>query len=196
MPKNKDVLIAGVDEAGCAPLAGPVVAAAVILDPSRPILGLDDSKKLTALKREKLYALIYENALAVGVGQASPAEIDEINILQASLLAMRRAIAALNIVPDLAQVDGRNKPDLICKVEAIIGGDALVPAISAASIIAKVTRDAMMCELDALYPQYGFAQHKGYPTKAHIAALAKHGILDIHRRSFRPVSLYVLEQVK
>ncbi len=195
MSKHKDVLIVGVDEAGCAPLAGPVVAAAVILDPHKPILGLADSKQLTAKKREALAILIKRDALAWGVGVASEKEIDNINILQASLLAMQRAVLALAIKPDLAQVDGRNKPQLNCAVEAIIGGDATVEAISAASIIAKVTRDAMMVELDALYPQYGFAQHKGYPTKAHIAALEAHGVLDIHRRSFRPVSLMVNAEI-
>lgn len=192
---NKDVFIAGVDEAGCAPLAGPVVAAAVILDPKKHINGLADSKQLSAKKREALFAIIQRDALAVGVGIASPAEIDEINILQASLLAMQRAVAALNIAPDLAQVDGRNKPKLPCKVEAIIGGDALIPAISAASIIAKVTRDALMVELDAQFPQYGFAQHKGYPTKMHVEALQRYGVLDIHRRSFKPVQLLLVAEV-
>ena len=195
MVKHKDVLIAGVDEAGCAPLAGPVVAAAVILDPNKPIPGLADSKQLSAKKREELAFLIKRDALAYGVGIATEKEIDSINILQASLLAMRRAVLALNIEPDLAQVDGRNKPQLNCNVEAIIGGDETVPVISAASIIAKVTRDAMMVELDALHPQYGFAQHKGYPTKAHIAAINTHGILDIHRRSFKPVRMVAEEQM-
>lgn len=190
---NKDVLIAGVDEAGCAPLAGPVVAAAVILDPKKPIEGLADSKKLSEKKRNELFKIIYENALAVGVGQASPAEIDDINILRAALLAMERAVAALKIAPEFAQVDGRNKPNLLCPVEAIIGGDDLIPAISAASIIAKVTRDAMMVELDKQHPQYGFAQHKGYPTKMHVEALKVHGVLSIHRRSFRPVQLLLEE---
>jgi ribonuclease HII len=184
-----DVIIAGVDEAGCAPLAGPVVASAVILNPLKPILGLNDSKLLSQKKREALFEIIHQNALAVGVGIASPAEIDEINILQASLLAMRRAVEALSIQPQLAQVDGRNRPKLNCKVEAIIGGDALVPAISAASIIAKVTRDAIMTDMDLKYPGYGFAQHKGYPTKMHIEALQRLGVLDIHRRSFRPVQI-------
>ncbi|MFA6038010.1 MAG: ribonuclease HII [Legionellales bacterium] len=186
---NKDVLIAGVDEAGCAPLAGPVVAAAVILDPNKPIAGLADSKVLSQKKREALFEIIQRDALAVGVGLATPAEIDEINILRAALLAMERAVADLKIAPEFAQVDGRNKPKLACKVEAIIGGDALIPAISAASIIAKVTRDAMMVEMDAKHPEYGFAQHKGYPTKMHVEALQKFGVLDIHRRSFRPVRL-------
>lgn len=186
---NKDVLIAGVDEAGCAPLAGPVVAAAVILNPKKIIEGLADSKQLSEKKRDALYAIIMRDALAVGVGQASHQEIDEINILQASLLAMRRAVEALAITPSFAQVDGRNKPKLLCPVEAIIDGDALIPAISAASIIAKVTRDAIMKNIDAQYPQYGFAQHKGYPTKMHIEALQRFGILEIHRRSFKPVKL-------
>lgn len=192
---NKDVLIAGVDEAGCAPLAGPVVAAAVILDPLKPIAGLADSKKLSEKKRNELYTIIYKDALAVGVGQASHTEIDEINILQAALLAMQRAVADLKIVPELAQVDGRNKPQLSCKVEAIIGGDDLIPAISAASIIAKVTRDAMLKKLDEQYPLYGFAQHKGYPTKIHLEALKKYGVLDIHRKSFRPVKILLTETV-
>jgi ribonuclease HII len=193
MPRNKDVLIAGVDEAGCAPLAGPVVAAAVILDPNKPIAGLADSKQLSAKNRERLNDIIRRDALAFAIGIASEKEIDEINILQASLLAMQRAVAALAIQPHFAQVDGRNKPKLMCPVEAIIGGDATVEVISAASILAKVARDAMMVEFDALYPQYGFAQHKGYPTKAHIAAIQQYGIIEIHRRSFRPVSLYVEE---
>lgn len=158
-------------------------------NPKKPIVGLADSKVLTAKKREALFEIIQRDALAVGVGLATPAEIDEINILRAALLAMERAVAALKIAPELAQVDGRNKPKLACKVEAIIGGDALIPAISAASIIAKVTRDAMMVEMDKKYPGYGFAQHKGYPTKMHVEALQKLGVLDIHRRSFKPVQL-------
>ncbi len=192
---NKDVLIAGVDEAGCAPLAGPVVAAAVILDPNKPIAGLADSKVLSQKKREALFAMIQRDALAVGVGIASPSEIDDINILQAALLAMQRAVAALQLAPSFAQVDGRNKPKLACKVEAIIGGDALIPAISAASIIAKVTRDALMVEMDLKYPGYGFAQHKGYPTKMHVEALKQLGVLDIHRRSFKPVQILLKELV-
>jgi ribonuclease HII len=192
---NKDVLIAGVDEAGCAPLAGPVVAAAVILDPNKPIQGLADSKVLSQKKREALYEIIQRDALAVGVGIASPSEIDDINILQAALLAMQRAVAALQLAPSFAQVDGRNKPKLACKVEAIIGGDALIPSISAASIIAKVTRDALMVEMDEKYPGYGFAQHKGYPTKMHIEALKALGVLDIHRRSFKPVQILLEEKV-
>lgn len=190
---NKDVLIAGVDEAGCAPLAGPVVAAAVILDPQKPIRGVTDSKQLTAAKREALFEIIQRDALFVGVGIASPEEIDEINILQADMLAMKRAVEALGVEPYLVQIDGRNKPNLPYPMQAIIDGDVHIPAISAASIIAKVTRDAIMVEYDKQYPQYGFAQHKGYPTKVHVAALQKHGVTDIHRRSFKPVHLLLEE---
>lgn len=180
-------LFAGVDEAGRGPLAGPVVAGAVILDPNHPIEGLMDSKKLTASKREALFDMIYAHALSVGVGQASIEEIDEINILQASLLAMRRAVEDLHITPSHAQVDGNKCPQLLCSVEAIVKGDSKIPAISAASIIAKVTRDQMMAILDATYPMYGFAQHKGYPTKKHLVALDQHGVCPVHRRSYAPV---------
>ena len=180
-------LACGVDEVGRGPLAGPVVAAAVILDPARPIAGLADSKKLSPRRREGLAAQIREQALAWALGRAEPAEIDAINILQASLRAMERAVAALAVPPSMALVDGNRLPRLPCQARAIVGGDATVAPISAASILAKVTRDAEMCELDARYPGYGFAAHKGYPTRDHLQALARLGVTDIHRRSFGPV---------
>lgn len=179
--------IAGVDEVGRGPLVGDVVTAAVILDPARPIPGLNDSKKLSEKKRDALFDIILEQALAVAVGRCSPQEIDELNILQATMVAMQRAVAALPIRPDCVLVDGNRVPVLDVPAQAIVKGDALVAEISAASIIAKVTRDREMCELDALYPQYGFAQHKGYPTAAHLAALQQYGVLPEYRRSFRPV---------
>lgn len=179
--------VAGVDEVGRGPLAGPVVAAAVILDPERPIDGLRDSKDLTASSREMLDQLIRENALAWALGACSPREIDEHNILQASMLAMRRAVEALDIAPDHVQVDGNRCPEITLSVEAIVGGDSSVPAISAASIIAKVERDRQMLEWHLRHPEYGFDRHKGYPTPQHLAALATHGVLEIHRRSFAPV---------
>jgi ribonuclease HII len=179
--------IAGVDEVGRGPLVGDVVTAAVILNPARPIAGLNDSKKLSEKKRDALFDIIWEQALAVAVGRCSPQEIDELNILQATMVAMQRAVAALPIQPDYVLVDGNRVPELCIPAQAIIKGDALVAEISAASIIAKVTRDREMCELDACYPQYGFAQHKGYPTAAHLAALQQHGVLPEYRRSFRPV---------
>lgn len=179
--------IAGVDEVGRGPLVGDVVTAAVILNPARPIAGLNDSKKLSEKKRDALFDIIWEQALAVAVGRCSPQEIDELNILQATMVAMQRAVAALPIQPDYVLVDGNRVPELCIPAQAIIKGDALVAEISAASIIAKVTRDREMCELDARYPQYGFAQHKGYPTAAHLAALQQHGVLPEYRRSFRPV---------
>ena len=185
------IWVCGVDEAGRGPLVGAVVAGAVVLDPSNPIDGLRDSKKLTPARREFLYEQIIEKAKAWGVGQASPAEIDDINILQATMLAMRRAIEDLTIRlgawPDKALVDGNRCPDLPISAEAIIKGDSKEPAISAASIIAKVTRDRQMQALDKLHPQYGFAQHMGYPTEAHFAALKEFGACDEHRRSFSPV---------
>ncbi|WP_295443883.1 ribonuclease HII [uncultured Thiodictyon sp.] len=181
------LLIAGVDEAGRGPLAGPVCAAAVILDPARPIHGLGDSKKITAKRREALESIIQEHSLAWAVAWASAAEIDEINILQASLLAMTRAVAALDPRPDRVLVDGNRAPGCGCPVETIIGGDALIPAIGAASILAKVARDRLMCQLDLDYPGYGFAVHKGYPTAAHRAALISLGPCPEHRRSFGPV---------
>lgn len=180
--------IAGVDEAGRGPLVGSVVAAAVILDPNNPIEGLNDSKKLSEKKREKLFIEIQEKALAWAIAEASAAEIDEHNILQASLLAMRRAVEALSIQPEHVLVDGNKIPQgLAMSCDAAVGGDALHPEISAASILAKVTRDRQMVEMDQKYPQFGFAKHKGYPTKAHFEAIALHGVIDEHRRSFGPV---------
>ena len=185
------IWVCGVDEAGRGPLVGAVVAGAVVLDPSNPIEGLRDSKKLTPARREFLYEQIMEKAKAWGVGQASPAEIDEINILQATMLAMKRAIEDLTVRlgtwPDKALIDGNRCPELPISAEAIIKGDAKEPAISAASIIAKVTRDRQMQILDRLHPQYGFAQHMGYPTEAHFAALKEFGACAEHRRSFSPV---------
>jgi len=185
------IWICGVDEAGRGPLVGAVVAGAVVLDPSNPIEGLRDSKKLTPVKREFLYEQIMEKAKAWGIGQASPVEIDEINILQATMLAMKRAIEDLTLRlgawPDKALIDGNRCPELPISAEAIIKGDTKEPAISAASIIAKVTRDRQMQALDRLHPQYGFAQHMGYPTEAHFAALKEFGACDEHRRSFSPV---------
>lgn len=182
-----DRLVAGVDEVGRGPLAGPVVTAAVILDPARPIDGLADSKKLSAARRETLAEIIMERALVWAIGRAEVDEIDEINILQATMLAMQRAVAGLSPAPGHVLVDGNRCPQLPCSSEAIIKGDGTVPAISAASIIAKVTRDREMVALDAEYPGYGLAGHKGYPTKAHIAALLELGVTPIHRRSFAPV---------
>lgn len=180
--------IAGVDEAGRGPLVGSVVAAAVILDPNNPIEGLNDSKKLTEKKREKLFIEIQEKALAWAIAEASAAEIDEHNILQASLLAMRRAVEALAIQPEHVLVDGNKVPQgLRMSCDAVVGGDALHAEISAASILAKVTRDHQMIEMDLKHPQFGFAKHKGYPTKAHFEAIALHGVIDEHRRSFGPV---------
>ena len=182
------VKIAGVDEAGRGPLAGPVVAAAVILDPQRPIDGLADSKKLSAQRRETLAELIMSRALAVAVAVVEAAEIDRINILQATLLAMRQCVDSLDPAPHLVRVDGNQAPDIDFAVETLIGGDALDPAISAASIIAKTRRDAIMLKLHEHYPVYGFDRHKGYPTAAHLAALEEHGPCPAHRRSFRPVT--------
>jgi len=179
--------IAGVDEAGRGPLAGPVVAAAVILDEAKPIEGLADSKILTARKREELFVLIKERALGWALGRAEVEEIDRLNILQASLLAMRRAIMALAPCPGLVLVDGNQAPDIDFPVRTVVRGDATVPTISAASILAKVARDAEMRELDAIFPGYGLARHKGYPTSAHLEALEKQGVSAIHRRSFAPI---------
>ncbi|WP_455597990.1 ribonuclease HII [Acinetobacter pecorum] len=185
---KKDMKIAGVDEAGRGPLVGSVVAAAVILDPNNPIEGLNDSKKLTEKKREKLFIEIREKALAWAIAEASAAEIDEYNILQASLLAMRRAVEALPVQPEHVLVDGNKIPQgLAMSCDAVVGGDALHAEISAASILAKVTRDHQMIEMDQKHPQFGFAKHKGYPTKAHFEAIALHGVIDEHRRSFGPV---------
>jgi len=184
---KRTILVAGVDEAGRGPLAGPVVAAAVILDPARPVRGLADSKVLTPERREILAERIRERAIAWSTGQADVGEIDTINILHATMLAMSRAVAALKVVPEEALVDGNRCPPLECRVRAIVKGDRDVKAISAASIIAKTTRDAMLREFDKLYPVYGFAQHKGYCTPDHLAALDRHGPCPLHRRSFAPV---------
>lgn len=179
--------VAGVDEAGRGPLAGAVFAAAVILDPARPIEGLADSKKLSERKRDELAKLIRENALAWAVAQASVEEIDSLNILRASLLAMQRAVEMLAVAPDSIEVDGLHCPAVVMPATAIVKGDATVAAIAAASILAKTARDAEMCEMHKRYPQYDFAKHKGYPTQAHVAALQQHGVSPIHRRSFGPV---------
>ncbi|WP_226683940.1 ribonuclease HII [Shewanella indica] len=180
-------LVAGVDEVGRGPLVGDVVTAAVILDPANPVTGLNDSKKLSERKRDALYEEILAKALAVSVGRASPAEIDELNILHATMLAMQRAVAGLKVRPEKVLVDGNRAPDFGLSSAAVVKGDGLIPAISAASIIAKVTRDREMAELDLRHPEYGFAAHKGYPTKAHFEALSQHGVLPEHRRSFRPI---------
>ena len=181
-------LVCGVDEAGRGPLAGPVVAAAVILDPNQPIVGLNDSKKLSAKRREALAIEIRAKALAWAVAEASVEEIDRINILQSSMLAMRRAVESLAVQPSRALVDGNRCPELSCPVEAIVGGDGLVASIAAASILAKTVRDAGMMALHARYPMYGFDRHMGYPTAAHVAALKEHGVSPVHRRSFGPVA--------
>ncbi|MEH6358410.1 MAG: ribonuclease HII [Pseudomonadales bacterium] len=182
-----DGVIAGVDEVGRGPLAGAVVAAAVILDPNNPIEGLADSKKLTEKRREALFPLIQERALAWCIARASEAEIDELNILHASLLAMQRAVLGLKLAPEKVLVDGNRCPELPYPSEAIIKGDSLVPAISAASILAKVVRDREMVAFEETYPGYGFAKHKGYPTALHMQALKSLGATPIHRRSFAPV---------
>lgn len=181
-------LIAGVDEAGRGPLAGPVVAAAVILDDRSPIKGLADSKQLTQRKRERLYDEIRAKALCCSVAHASVEEIDQLNILKATLLAMRRAVQGLRLKPAKVLVDGNRLPPLDVLAEAIVCGDALVPSISAASILAKVTRDRLLCELHLQYPEYGFDRHKGYGTAQHMRALQMHGPLAVHRRSFAPVA--------
>ena len=182
-------MVCGVDEAGRGPLAGPVVASAVILDPNKPIHGLNDSKKLSAKKRDELALLIRSYALAWAVAEASVEEIDQINILQASLLAMRRAVDALAIKPDHALVDGNQCPKLItCTVEAIVGGDGKVASIAAASILAKTVRDTQMKALHEAFPVYGFDRHMGYPTAAHLQALEQYGVSAVHRRSYAPVA--------
>ena len=181
-------LLAGVDEVGRGPLAGPVVAAAVILDKEQPIAGLQDSKKISARKREIISIEIKKQARAWALGRAEVEEIDKINILQASLLAMQRAVKALSVVPDCVAVDGLHVPALDCETQAIVKGDSLVAEISAASILAKVERDAEMLEIDSLYPEYGFASHKGYPTKQHIESLKTYGLTPLHRRTFGPVA--------
>jgi ribonuclease HII len=180
-------LMAGVDEAGRGPLAGPVVAAAVILDELQPIKGLADSKALTAAKRERLFEEIRAKALCFCIAEASSEEIDRLNILQATLLAMQRAVAGLRLKPALVLVDGNRLPRLPMAAEAIVKGDAKVPAISAASILAKVTRDRQCLDMHAAHPEYGFATHKGYPTPEHLAALREHGPSAWHRLSFAPV---------
>jgi ribonuclease HII len=182
-----DLIVAGVDEVGRGPLVGDVVTAAVILDPTKPIAGLADSKKLSDKKRDALYDLIMDNALAVSVGRASPAEIDDINILQATMLAMQRAVIGLSITPQHVLIDGNRCPTLDISSQAIVKGDARVDEISAASIIAKVTRDREMEVLDGEFPQFGFAKHKGYPTKFHMEMIEQHGVTPHHRRSFKPV---------
>jgi len=182
-------LVAGVDEVGRGPLAGPVVTAAVILDPNKPIVGLNDSKKLSEKRREELEPIIKKNVLAWSLGRAEVEEIDQINILQATLLAMKRAVEGLSVEPTHALVDGNKAPNLKCPVTTIIKGDQSEAAIAAASILAKVARDREMQEMDTLYPGYGLAQHKGYPTKQHQQALLDLGVTAIHRRSFKPVKL-------
>ena len=181
------MIVAGVDEAGRGPLAGPVVVAAVVLNPDRPIDGLDDSKKLNEKRREELFPLIIERSLAWSVVAIEPAEIDRINILQATLLGMQQAVGQLLPPPSLALIDGNQAPQLDCAVRTIVQGDSLEPAISAASILAKVTRDRLMKKLHFDYPEYGFDRHKGYPTADHLARLARYGPCPIHRRSFAPV---------
>lgn len=182
-----DEIVAGVDEVGRGPLCGDVVTAAVILDPARPIAGLNDSKKLSDKKRELLFDEICEKALAWSIGRASVQEIDEVNILNATLLAMQRAVEGLAIVPTLALIDGNRCPVLPMRAEAIIKGDGLISEISAASILAKVIRDREMVEAEALYPGYGFAGHKGYPSAVHLEALGRLGVTPIHRRTYAPV---------
>lgn len=183
-PASEIALVVGIDEAGRGPLAGPVVAAAVILHPQRVILGLKDSKKLSAKQRARLFEAIVAQAAAYGIGAATVLEIEALNILQATFLAMRRAVAALPVTPTFAWVDGNQDPGLICQTQCVIQGDQLVPAISAASILAKVTRDRWMEVQDARYPGYGFAQHKGYGTRQHYAAIAALGLTALHRKSF------------
>jgi ribonuclease HII len=188
-------IIAGVDEAGRGPLAGPVVVAAVVLNPAHPIEGLDDSKKLSEKKREELFPLIRRYAMAWAVAEVSPEEIDRINILQATLLGMKRAVENLSLSPTLALVDGNRAPSLNCRVRTIVQGDRLEPAISAASILAKVTRDRLMHEMHQRYPVYRFDQHKGYPTPLHLSLLALHGPCPEHRRSFGPVRMQLQDEL-
>lgn len=189
MPAGRDRprLLCGVDEAGRGPIAGPVFAAAVILDPRRPIAGLRDSKLLAPRRREALAISIRRKARAWAVASATVEEIDQLNILRATLLAMRRAVEQLEMVPDEAWIDGEHCPQLACKARAVIGGDRSVPQISAASILAKTARDAEMLRLHGEYPNYGLDRHKGYPTPEHLALLERHGACAIHRRSFAPV---------
>ncbi|MFP2516332.1 ribonuclease HII [Buttiauxella agrestis] len=180
-------LVAGVDEVGRGPLVGAVVTAAVILDPTKPIIGLADSKKLSEKRRNALYEEIIVKALSWSLGRAEPEEIDQLNILHATMLAMQRAVAGLHVVPEYVLIDGNRCPALPMPSLAVVKGDSRVAEISAASIIAKVTRDREMAELDLSFPQYGFAQHKGYPTAFHLEKLAEHGATEHHRRSFAPV---------
>jgi ribonuclease HII len=180
-------VICGVDEAGRGPLAGPVFAAAVILDPAKPIIGLRDSKKLSPTRRDELALIIQRDALAWSIAQCSAAEIDALNILQATMLAMRRAIEGLSVAPTLALIDGNRCPVTTIRTEAIVKGDDKVIEISAASILAKTARDALLLEMHARYPQYGFDQHKGYPTALHLARLREYGVTPEHRRSYAPV---------
>lgn len=187
-------LVAGVDEVGRGPLAGPVVTAAVILDPDSPIEGLADSKAISEKKREGLFDEIQQKALAWAIGRCEVEEIDELNILQATMVAMQRAVAGLSPQPEHALIDGNRCPQLPCSAEAVIKGDSRVAAISAASILAKVTRDREMVALDSQYPGYGLASHKGYPTKVHMEALKTLGVTPIHRRSFGPVARLLEEQ--
>ncbi|ENN99661.1 MULTISPECIES: ribonuclease HII [Pseudoalteromonas] len=186
-------LIAGVDEVGRGPLVGDVVTAAVILDPANPIAGLADSKKLTDKKRQALAIEIKQKALCYAIGRCSPSEIDELNILHATMLAMTRAVEGLSTQPEFVFVDGNRLPKLAMPAQAVVKGDSLVAEISAASILAKVARDDEMLELDTRYPQYGFAGHKGYPTKAHFAALEQYGAIDEHRKSFKPVQRVLMQ---
>ncbi|MEN4699200.1 ribonuclease HII [Pantoea agglomerans] len=186
-------LIAGVDEVGRGPLVGAVVTAAVILDPANPITGLADSKKLSEKRRLALYDEIKEKALAWSLGRAEPEEIDQLNILHATMLAMQRAVAGLGIQPDYVLIDGNRCPALPMPSQAVVKGDSLVAEISAASIIAKVSRDQEMTELDLLFPHYGFAQHKGYPTALHMEKLTQYGVTPHHRRSFAPVRNALLD---
>lgn len=179
--------VAGIDEAGRGPLAGPVVAAAVILDPAKQIEALDDSKRLSEGRRESLANEIRQSALSWSIASASVEEIDSVNILQATLLAMSRAVQALSISPEVLLVDGNQAPSVSRRIITAVKGDGWIPAISAASILAKVERDRIMCELDTLYPAYGFARHKGYPTKDHLTALSEAGVTEVHRKSYRPV---------
>ena len=188
---NSPLLIAGIDEVGRGCIVGPVVAAAVILDPARPIAGLADSKKLSEKRRAALAEEIQVKALAWSVGRAEASEIDNINILQATFVAMRRAYTQLPIKPDYIKVDGNRLPGITCPGEAVVGGDALIAEISAASILAKVARDSEMAVLDRLYPGYHFAGHKGYPTQAHLTALAQLGVTPQHRRSYAPVKKFL-----
>ena len=188
MGATAQMLIAGADEAGRGPLAGPVVAAAVVLDSRTPIAGLADSKKLSEKRRNALATQIRDQAMHCSIGIASVAEIDELNILWASMLAMQRAVEGLSVVPDLLKVDGNRCPDVNCAAKAVVGGDAIVPEISAASIVAKVERDRLMYQLHDEYPDYGFQRHKGYPTKVHLQALEAHGVTPQHRTTFGPVA--------